>query len=624
MTGNLTIGQTNQQLVIRRSNDQYLVIENNNTTTQPVFTSYSAPNNAKRVTFRSTTDDANTPLTSGFIGFNFNLYNNAVFQITEGGISWTGTASGNGSGINNLNASNLASGTVPAARLGAGSPSAARFLRGDGVWSNQIIGDYISVNRDTNSGFEIRTGNQATDEKSWYWITNGSIIALRAYNDAGNNQQPAMLFTRSGFTVTGWDFYVNNNSVISANSNRQVTIGTPASGSHTINGNVTFGGAISGNGSGITNLNASNLASGTVPAGRLSGSYSIDISGTAGNTNSISNAVGGTYTWTGTNYFRSNKGPTSYLGANSSYNLQAFADDGGAAAMSFHRSGAYAVNMGLDPDNVFRIGGWSAPSNRLQLDMSGNLTVAGHMNAAYLSQSSGNSENPTISQVMVTNGSDNFLRKASIGHLTSSLTGTAPINITGVSNNTNSISNAVGANYTWTGLQQFSGAGDNTGSSGRSGHFEAISPGGATAATMSFHRSGIYAVNMGLDNDNVFRLGGWSDGANVHRWSSDVNGNFTARGNVTAYSDRRLKTDIEPIHNALDKVQQLNGVSYKRIDSGEYQVGLIAQDVEKVIGEVVKEQDGYKTVAYGNLVAVLIEAIKELRAEVEALKKARE
>lgn len=49
--------------------------------------------------------------------------------------------------------------------------------------------------------------------------------------------------------------------------------------------------------------------------------------------------------------------------------------------MSFHRGGYYAVNMGLDPDNVIRIGGWSAAANRWQLDMSGNETVAGFLRA---------------------------------------------------------------------------------------------------------------------------------------------------------------------------------------------------------------------------------------------------
>jgi hypothetical protein len=49
--------------------------------------------------------------------------------------------------------------------------------------------------------------------------------------------------------------------------------------------------------------------------------------------------------------------------------------------MSFHRGGNYAVNFGFDSDNVLRIGGWSAPANRWQLDMSGNMTVAANMTA---------------------------------------------------------------------------------------------------------------------------------------------------------------------------------------------------------------------------------------------------
>jgi hypothetical protein len=101
----------------------------------------------------------------------------------------------------------------------------------------------------------------------------------------------------------------------------------------------------------------------------------------SGNTNSVSNATGGSYVWTGAQQFRSNKGASSYIGSNNSYALQAFSSDGGAAAMSFHRGSYYAVNMGLDPDNVFRIGGWSAGANLLQMDMSGNLTMANNVTA---------------------------------------------------------------------------------------------------------------------------------------------------------------------------------------------------------------------------------------------------
>lgn len=104
--------------------------------------------------------------------------------------------------------------------------------------------------------------------------------------------------------------------------------------------------------------------------------FSVNYAATAGNTSSISSAVGGTYTWTGLNYFRSNQNTS---GSNPP--LQAYSDNASGAIMSFHRGGYYAVNMGLDSDNVFRIGGWSASANRLQMDMSGNLTMAGSITA---------------------------------------------------------------------------------------------------------------------------------------------------------------------------------------------------------------------------------------------------
>ncbi len=99
----------------------------------------------------------------------------------------------------------------------------------------------------------------------------------------------------------------------------------------------------------------------------------------------------------------------------------------------------------------------------------------------------------------------------------------------------------------------------------------------------------------------------------------DVTGALTASGNVTAYSDARLKTDVDTIENALEKVTKLRGVEYTKADTQERGIGVIAQEVEEIIPEVV--QDGaYKSVAYGNMVGVLIEAIKELKTEVNDLK----
>jgi hypothetical protein len=88
-------------------------------------------------------------------------------------------------------------------------------------------------------------------------------------------------------------------------------------------------------------------------------------------------------------------------------------------------------------------------------------------------------------------------------------------------------------------------------------------------------------------------------------------------------SDARLKTDITPISDALVKVSQINGVTYVRTDTNETirHTGVIAQEVEAVLPEVIAVGvDGYKVVAYGNMIGLLVEAIKELKAEVDALK----
>ena len=143
-------------------------------------------------------------------------------------------------------------------------------------------------------------------------------------------------------------------------------------------------------------------------------------------------------------------------------------------------------------------------------------------------------------------------------------------------------------------------------------------------AIMSFHRANYYAVNFGLDSDNVMRIGGWSAAAN--RWQLDMSGNMTVAGNVTAYSDIRLKTDIQVIENAIEKVKQIRGVTFKRIDEGSdgmRQTGVIAQEVELVLPEAVsQDNEGIKNVAYGNMVGLLIEAIKEQQKQIEELKAA--
>jgi len=103
---------------------------------------------------------------------------------------------------------------------------------------------------------------------------------------------------------------------------------------------------------------------------------------------------------------------------------------------------------------------------------------------------------------------------------------------------------------------------------------------------------------------------------------NSLSGNFTATGNITAYSDEKLKDNVNTIENALDKVSQMRGVTYNyksELNDGQRGTGVIAQEMQQVMPEVVEEGE-YLSVAYGNLVGVLIEAVKELKAELDQCK----
>ena len=120
--------------------------------------------------------------------------------------------------------------------------------------------------------------------------------------------------------------------------------------------------------------------------------------------------------------------------------------------------------------------------------------------------------------------------------------------------------------------------------------------------------------------------------------------NIWTSGNVTAYSDARVKENLKLIPNAIDKVKQLNGYTYDRTDQEpatpeeegvtyyhnptNRHVGVIAQEVLKVLPEAVTggpnsnagSEDDHYSVAYGNMVALLIEAIKEQQVQIDELK----
>jgi hypothetical protein len=100
-----------------------------------------------------------------------------------------------------------------------------------------------------------------------------------------------------------------------------------------------------------------------------------------------------------------------------------------------------------------------------------------------------------------------------------------------------------------------------------------------------------------------------------------VYGDIYATGTITQGSDARMKADVRTIDGALDKVCAMRGVSFTRAGACQRDVGVIAQEVAAVVPEVVREdENGHLSVAYGSMVGVLIEALKELREEVWQLK----
>ena len=106
-------------------------------------------------------------------------------------------------------------------------------------------------------------------------------------------------------------------------------------------------------------------------------------------------------------------------------------------------------------------------------------------------------------------------------------------------------------------------------------------------------------------------------------YTLDAVGTIRATGDVIAYSDARVKDNVKTIDNALEKVKKLRGVSYTRndIEDKSTKVGVIAQEVLKVLPEVVDQDENDKySVSYGNITGVLIEAIKEQQKQIEYLK----
>lgn len=329
--------------------------------------------------------------------------------------------------------------------------------------------------------------------------------------------------------------------------------------------------------------------------------------------------------------------------------------DGAAASASyitFHRPGAYAVRFGLDSDNVLKVGGWSMGNVAYKLWHSGNMgsgsgldadtvdglhihtgrnneanklvrtDATGYIQAGYINSSAGDEKNASNpSYVWGTNGSDSYMRTYSTGSLSV--------------NYANSAGSAGSAGYT-TKLRrrddpsdynvQTSWGTDKTGYWSLRGYSGDTYHAGVWVAWAGDATNAGYSSTVGINYDNnsnsTYQML-WGSGNSVYGTSGIYCNPYTDMlyaDSFQATSDIRKKHNVKTIENALSKVQDLRGVSFTMNDSNKNMIGVVAQEILEVIPEVVDEgADGTLTVAYGNIVGVLIEAIKELNAKVEDL-----
>jgi hypothetical protein len=142
--------------------------------------------------------------------------------------------------------------------------------------------------------------------------------------------------------------------------------------------------------------------------------------------------------------------------------------------------------------------------------------------------------------------------------------------------------------------------------------------GNTTVATATdFYGFGINGATLRYQTDSSSAVHKFYGGTTLYATIAASAATFA--GDVIAYSDRRVKADLKLIENALEKVTLLNGYTFSRTDYEDKEkryAGVVAQEVLEVLPEVVaQDENGTYSVAYGNLTALLIEAIKEERSE---------
>jgi hypothetical protein len=543
-------------------------------------TTASASNGANTIVLR----DANGNFTANVI--TATTSNATTFNGTTGNFT---NITGNAVALTDINASNITSGTISNARTTGNTANSAstivlRDANGAFAAGNVTAANFIGA------GTTITSINASN-------ISSGTIANARTTADSANGASTIVARDSSGsFTANVGTFTsISGNGVsLSAINASNITSGTIANArttAATANGASTIvlrgasgefaagavtGTSFSGDGSSITAINASSISSGTIANART----------TAASANGASTIV--------------SRGSSGEFSA------------GAITATSFSGSGASLTSI---PNGALVNSSTTINGTAIALGSSGTITAANPNALTIGTGLSGTSYNGSSAVTVA-------LTNTGVGaasYSLTSLTVDAQGRITAASSGSAVTSAAAGTGISVsgaTGAVTFTNTGVTSAVAGTG-----VSVSGATGAVT-------FSIPQAVGTGSSVQFGSFGVGTAA----SGTTGEIRATNNVTAfYSDERLKTKTGDIENALDKVCQIETMLYHAnetavalgYDASIQEVGVTAQSVQKVQPEIVVPapiDDKYLTVRYEKLVPLLIEAIKELKAEIDALK----
>jgi len=564
----------------------------------------------------------------------------------------TSTFSGNGGGLTDLVATQLSSGTIPDARI-----------QSSGVTQHQAD---LTATGQLNAG-SISTGFGNIDiGASSFTGTGACSFGATSFND--NNITNVGSIALDSITS-------DNGASIDFNSNAVVTFANTSSSTSTTTGAVRVSGGLgvagalyaasmyTADGSNVQSLNASYLASGTVPNTRIDGTYS-NLTGTgaldAGEiTANFGNVNIGTSTFTGNGSGLTNVDATTLDSIDSGSFVRSDADDTITGLLTTSRSGEQlklsdtsatgnpyigfyqgttrrAYIQFVDSGGILRL---ASDENNDRLDIGNGTTGLQHYvdGTGYTVWTSANDGTGSGLDADTLDGvnSGSFLRSDANDSFTGTLSGTGSINISGnvsctsLSGDGSGITGVTATNAgTLDNLDssQFlrsDSADQKTSGSLRFNDSIQLNFGTGDDAEIYHNGSDLY-FDLNSDDDIYFRDG---NSSNATRFTFDISsGNFTASGEITAFSDATLKDNIEIIADPLTKILSVRGVTFTRTDLADTEtrhMGVIAQEIEEHFPEVVTthEESGIKTVNYGAMAGVFIEAIKAQQTQIDDLKR---